>query len=53
MGRKIDFNYLSALQGMKEDLQAQTDLLQERIEFNKRLLENYEREISLLQNQEG
>lgn len=52
MYRKIDFNRLAALRSMKKDLQAQTDLLQERIEFNKRLLENYEREISLLQNQE-
>lgn len=52
MDKKIDFNYLGALQRMVQDLQAQTDLLQERIKFNKRLLENYEREISLLQNQE-
>ena len=53
MDKKNDSDYLATLQRMERDLQTKTDLLQERIEFNKRLLENYKREISLFQEQEG
>ena len=53
MDKKIDYDYLNTLLRMRDDLEARTRLLEERIQGNKRILIGYEKEISLLQNQEG